>query len=93
MVKLLENKIALITGGGRGIGRVIAEQLAQDGAIVYVNDLQYGEMERWVKDCSGQQGTRIVPLCFDVTDSAVMKNGLMTCHVGCQGIGYNEYLR
>ena len=31
-MKLLENKIALITGAGRGIGRVIAEQFAQDGA-------------------------------------------------------------
>ena len=35
-MKLLENKIALITGAGRGIGRVIAEQFAQDGAIFYV---------------------------------------------------------
>lgn len=78
MVKLLENKIALITGGGRGIGRVIAEQLAQDGAVVYVNDLQLGEMEQWAKDCSEQHGTRVVPICFDVTDSAALKNGLMT---------------
>lgn len=37
-MKLLENKIALITGAGRGIGRVIAEQFAQDGATVYVNE-------------------------------------------------------
>ena len=43
-MKLLENKIALITGAGRGIGRVIAEQFAQDGATVYVNDLQIGDI-------------------------------------------------
>ena len=49
-MKLLENKIALITGAGRGIGRVIAEQFAQDGATVYVNDLQIGDME---KMCGG----------------------------------------
>lgn len=42
-MKLLENKIALITGAGRGIGRVIAEQFAQDGATVYVKDLQIGD--------------------------------------------------
>ena len=47
-MKLLENKIALITGAGRGIGRVIAEQFAQDGATVYVNDLQIGDMEECV---------------------------------------------
>lgn len=40
IMRLLENKITLITGAGRGIGRVIAEQFAKDGATVYVNDLQ-----------------------------------------------------
>ena len=39
-MKLLENKIALITGAGRGIGRVIAEKFSQDGANVYVYDIQ-----------------------------------------------------
>lgn len=42
IMRLLENKITLITGAGRGIGRVIAEQFAKDGATVYVNDLQEG---------------------------------------------------
>ena len=45
IMRLLENKITLITGAGRGIGRVIAEQFAKDGATVYVNDLQEGDMQ------------------------------------------------
>lgn len=76
-MKLLENKVALITGAGRGIGRVIAEQFAQDGATVYINDLQPGDMPEWAADCTARNGVKVVPVCFDVTDSAALKGGLM----------------
>ena len=79
-MKPLENKIILVTGAGRGIGRVIAGQLAQDGAIVYVNDLQEGDMMQWAEDCSARNNTKVVPVCFDVTDTAALKNELMSIY-------------
>lgn len=68
MTKLLENKVTLITGAGRGIGRVIAEQFIEDGAIVYANDLREFNLP----------GAKTI--CFDVADSAALKAGLMSIY-------------
>lgn len=38
-MRLLENKVAIITGSGRGIGAAAADLFAQHGAKVMVSDI------------------------------------------------------
>jgi 3-oxoacyl-[acyl-carrier protein] reductase len=80
MERLLSGKICLVTGAGRGIGRVISEQLASDGAVVYAADLAMGDMEPWAAEKSAECDTKIVPMVMDVTDTAAVKAGLMSIH-------------
>ena len=39
---LLENRVAIVTGSGNGIGRAIAERFAREGAAVVVADIEEG---------------------------------------------------
>jgi NAD(P)-dependent dehydrogenase (short-subunit alcohol dehydrogenase family) len=57
----LTGKVALVTGGGRGIGKVIAARLAAAGADVVIASRKRENLESAARACSGLAG-RIVPI-------------------------------
>jgi 7-alpha-hydroxysteroid dehydrogenase len=65
----LEGQVAVVTGGGAGIGRAIAELFAQAGAVVVVSDLKE-ESARSVATAIEDSGGRAVGVPCDVTQEA-----------------------
>jgi len=55
----LQDKVALITGSGRGIGRALALKLAGEGARVVINDLDSEPALAVVKEIEGMGGQAI----------------------------------
>lgn len=68
----LQDKIALVTGASRGIGRAIAQQLAQQGAVVYATSTSQEGAQR-ITDHFQEQGQAVYGYQLDVTDADSVK--------------------
>lgn len=69
----LSNKVAVITGGARGIGRAIAETLAQRGAEVMIGDLKEDAVKATAAEIASATNRRIIGSVVNVADSASVK--------------------
>jgi NAD(P)-dependent dehydrogenase (short-subunit alcohol dehydrogenase family) len=66
----LEDKVALVTGAGRGIGRGIAEVFAEEGAHVAVNYIENPDEAERVADWVRSKGRRAMTVKADVANRA-----------------------
>jgi enoyl-[acyl-carrier protein] reductase III len=68
----LDGKVALVTGGTRGLGRAIGAKLVRSGCHVYLTYLRDGAAARsCAAELAGSKGVA-VPVRADVTDPAAM---------------------
>ncbi len=90
-----KDRVALVTGGGRGIGAATAELLARDGAKVAVSDMDRAPAEEVARPIHG------IAIACDVTDRAqveatvertVKEFGRLDILVACAGITRDNLL-
>jgi meso-butanediol dehydrogenase / (S,S)-butanediol dehydrogenase / diacetyl reductase len=73
----LDGKIAMVTGGGRGIGRGIAEVLVRDGAAVVIADIDTENAANTADDLA-RRGGRSVAIELDVTSPEAVGIGVQS---------------
>ncbi|RME44272.1 MAG: 3-oxoacyl-ACP reductase FabG [Deltaproteobacteria bacterium] len=70
-----EKKVAVVTGGSRGIGRAIVTALAESGCLVHFNYARDAEAARAVSDATGAVAERI-----DIRETENVSRWIKTIH-------------
>ena len=65
----VKDRVAIVTGGGSGMGRIIARRLAERGARVAIFDVNAAGMAETAGDRD-----RITPYHCDISDSAIVSD-------------------
>ncbi len=72
----LQRRNALVAGGGRGIGKAIALELAREGANVAIVSRTRQELENAAQEIGDATGRKVITLVFDVTQRDQVDSGV-----------------
>lgn len=96
---MTDKRIAVVTGGAKGIGGGISERLAQDGFTVVVADLSKSDAED-TADRIKERGEHAVAIQMDVTNSGEVTEGLNRVaaevgdiHVLVNNAGWDDHMK
>lgn len=69
----LAGRVALITGGSKGIGRAIARQLALEGVDLVIAARNAAELDAAAGELAAETGRKVIGLAVDTQDDAAVK--------------------
>ena len=74
MNKMLQDKIAVITGGAQGLGQALSLRMAEEGCHIVIADLKEDQLKATAADVAEKTGRRVVPVKCDVSQEADVQN-------------------
>lgn len=98
---MLKEKVCIVTGGSRGIGKAIAQVFASNGAIVYATATKEHSVDDWAGDFNNSVSGEIRSLYFDVSNEQMARNAIIHIHKECghidglvnnAGLEFNELI-